>query len=119
MTVEETMKTKSDPGRLPPGPGGSFLKAFSGMKEFTTIEGMLASHEKYGDIAYNQLGPIRNCLLLGREYVYRVLVAKEKDCIKGMGYDGVRVMVGAGLLTLERDQGTRARSLVSAVFTQL
>src|SRR5258706_2828229 len=118
MTVEEAVPSKGNPpDRTPPGPTGSFLKTLSRMGDMRRLESLLESRQQYGDIVFTQLGPLRNYLLLSPEYVYHVLVTNQKNYVKGIGYNGFRLLVGQGLVTSEGDLWKRQRRMMSPHFT--
>jgi cytochrome P450 len=118
MSVEDAITPKgSSPERLPPGPSVSLLKVLFPAEKDNRLAGLLQSWKQYGDIVYTKIGPIRNYMLFGPEYVYHVLVTNQKNYIKGIGYNGLSMMVGKGLLTSDGDLWKRQRRLMSPHFT--
>lgn len=119
MAVEQAAAPKGTAGRVPPGPESSLLKTLSKMGEVSRLQGLLESQKKYGDIVYTKIGPLRSYMLLGPEYVYHVLVTNQKNYIKGIGYNGLSLMIGRGLLTSDGDLWKRQRRLMSPHFTPM
>lgn len=110
---------QSLPGRTPPGPKVSLLKMFFRPRPTDRLARLLKMRAEYGDIVYSKIGPLHNYTLFGPEYVYHVLVNNQKNYIKGMGYNGIRLMLGQGLLTSDGDLWKRQRRLMSPHFTPL
>lgn len=120
MAIEDTTTPKSNsPERLPPGPSVSLLNILFPAGKDNRLAGLLKTWKEYGDIVFTKIGPIRNYMLFGPEYVYHVLVTNQKNYIKGIGYNGLRMMVGQGLLTSDGDLWKRQRRLMSPHFTPL
>lgn len=107
------MQTQTPPGPTPlPLIGNIF--ALSGGD-------VLARHlelvEMYGDIVHLKLGPLRAFILANPEHVYHVLVKNQKNYDKGIGYDGLRLFLGQGLVTSERELWRQQRRLIQPKFT--
>lgn len=71
----------------------------------------------YGDIVHVKLGPRPGYVLFHPEYVHRVLVANQKNYIKGPGYDGFRMIAGQGLVTSDGELWRRQRRVMQPPFT--
>src|SRR6266478_3728977 len=100
MTVEQVAASKnSRADQTPPGPKRSLLSTLLGMRNGQTLEGVLNTWKQYGDIVFAKLGPIRNYMFFNPEHVYQVLVTNQKNYIKGLGYNGFRLLAGQGLVT--------------------
>lgn len=78
---------------------------------------ILSLRQSYGDIVYLKLGPLNGYVLFSPEYVQHVLVKNQKNYIKGMGYDGLRLMLGQGLVTSDGEIWQQDRRLMSPHFT--
>lgn len=116
-TTKIVPSNPGEPNRLPPGPSVSLLNIlFPGEKD-NRLAGLFRSWKQYGDITFTKIGPIRNYMLFNPEYVYHVLVTNQKNYIKGLGYNGLSLMVGKGLLTSDGDLWKRQRRLMSPHFT--
>jgi cytochrome P450 len=73
--------------------------------------------QTYQDVVRFKLGP-KECFLIVRpEDVHHVLVRNQRNYIKGMGYDGFRLLVGNGLVTSEGETWRRQRRLMQPSFT--
>ena len=105
------------PNPTPPGPKVSLLKVFFPGPRQNRLAGMLKNWKQYGDIVFTKIGPINNYMLFSPEYVYQVLVTNQKNYIKGMGYNSLRLMIGNGILTSDGDLWKRQRRLMSPHFT--
>src|SRR5689334_11045551 len=117
MAVEQAVTPKNNlPDRLPPGPKGSLMSMLLGGKT-DRLAGLIKTWQQYGDIVYTKFGPLNNYMLFGPEYVYHVLVTNQRNYIKGLGYDGFRMLVGQGLVTSDGDLWKRQRRLMSPHFT--
>ena len=102
----------------PPGPHTSLLKIVFPPKDADDpLADMLNIWKQYGDIAFREIGPIRNYMLFDPEYVYHVLVTNHRNYIKGPGYDGFRLLAGQGLVTSDGEMWKRQRRLMSPHFT--
>jgi len=77
----------------------------------------LALRQTYGDIVYMKLGPLHSYVLFNPDHVHQVLVKNQKNYVKGMGYDGLRLMLGQGLVTSDGETWLQDRRLMSPFFT--
>jgi len=119
MDVEKTTDYAPISGR-PPGPKSSLFKTIARMRGNTNrLQGVLQARRLYGDIVYSKIGPLNSYMLLRPEFVYHVLVTNQKNYIKGMGYNSLRMLMGTGLLTSDGDLWKRQRRLMSPHFTPI
>src|SRR5689334_977196 len=58
---------------------------------------------EYGDVVAMNFGPIRYYLVSDVAGVHRVLVENAKNYTKSRNYDGLRLVIGEGLVTSEGD----------------
>jgi cytochrome P450 len=86
-------------------------------KNRNRLESILKNWGLYGDIVFSKIGPINNYTLFSPEYVYHVLVTNQKNYVKGLGYNGLSLMIGRGILTSDGDLWKRQRRLMSPHFT--
>lgn len=112
MTIEKTAL------RLPPGPAGlpvigSALLMTSG----DVLQNHLNLYQTYGDIVHMKLGPMNSYVLFNPEHVHHVLVKNQKNYVKGSGYDGLRLMLGQGLVTSDGETWLQDRRLMGPFFT--
>jgi len=85
---------------FPPGPKGiPILGNVLQMGSDNLIHYYMDLYEKFGEIIHVKLGPMHGYLLYKPDHVNQVLVKNQKNYIKGMGYDGLRLLVGNGILT--------------------
>jgi cytochrome P450 len=104
--------------RLPPGPRGlpiigSALQLGGG----DVLGKQLALRQTYGDIVYLKLGPLPAYMLFNADDVHQVLVKNQKNYVKGSGYDGLRLMLGQGLVTSDGETWLQDRRLMGPFFT--
>ncbi len=82
---------------------------------------MILRHEdlwhEYGDIVHLKFGPLDGFALFHPDYVHHVFVKNQKNYIKGIGYDGFRLLVGQGLVTSDGDLWRTQRRLMQPPFT--
>jgi cytochrome P450 len=102
---------------LPPGPRGLPLIGNALQMGQRDIPKILALRQDFGDIVYMKLGPMNAFMLFNPDHVYQVLVKNQKNYVKGMGYDGLRLMLGQGLLTSDGETWLQDRRLMSPFFT--
>jgi cytochrome P450 len=85
-----------------PGPrGGVFGSLFDARRDpLTFFPRML---EQYGDFVAVRFGPIRYFLVNDPDGVRHVLVDNQKNYKKSRYYEGLKLVLGEGLLTSEGD----------------
>lgn len=104
--------------RLPPGPRGLPLIGNAlQMGGRDVLRSQQALHQTYGDIVYMKLGPLHGYVLFNPDDVHHVLVKNQKNYIKGLGYDGLRLMLGQGLVTSDGETWLQDRRLMGPFFT--
>ena len=74
-------------------------------------------HQTYGDVVSMKLGPLNGYLLFNPDDVHQVLVKNQKNYVKGIGYDGLRLMLGQGLVTSDGETWLQDRRLMAPFFT--
>ncbi len=103
---------------LPPGPRGlPVLGNVLQMASSNIIERYTLLWREYGDIVHVKLGPRDGYILFHPDFVYHALVKNAKNYAKGIGYDGLRLLVGNGLLTSEGETWRQQRRLMQPPFT--
>jgi cytochrome P450 len=85
--------------------------------EADVLKGYVDLWRRYGDVVALRLGPLRACLIAHPEHVHHVLVKNQKNYVKGIGYDGLRLLLGHGLITSDGELWRRQRQLVQPAFT--
>ena len=104
--------------RLPPRPAG--LPVIGNVLQIggkDVLKKHRTLHQKYGDVVAMKLGPLNGYLLYHPDDVHQVLVKNQKNYIKGMGYDGLRLMLGQGLVTSDGETWLKDRRLMAPFFT--
>ncbi len=118
MTISQTVTAKGKAAdRVPPGPTGSLLGSLLRRRNPDRLEGLIRTWRKYGDIVFTRLGPLHNYMLFNPDYVHHVLVGNQKNYIKGIGYNGFRLLAGQGLVTSDGDLWKEHRRMMSPYFT--
>jgi cytochrome P450 len=101
-----------------PGPKG--LPLIGNAHQFAgnvVLNRYMAMRKEYGDIVQLKFGPMDAFVLYSPEYVHHVLVKNQKNYIKGIGYDGFRLLVGNGLVTSDGETWRTHRRLLQPPFT--
>jgi cytochrome P450 len=98
-----------------PGPrGAAFENLFGARRDpLTFFQSML---EKYGDFVAVRFGPVRYFLVNDPDGVRHVLVDNQKNYKKSRYYEGLKLVLGEGLLTSEGDFWRRQRRLAQPAF---
>jgi cytochrome P450 len=73
--------------------------------------------KSYGDLIRLKMGPIDGFIVVRPEHAHQILVSNQKNYIKGIGYDGFRILVGQGLVTSDGDLWRQQRKLMQPPFT--
>jgi cytochrome P450 len=101
---------------LPPGPRGtlflgSLLEAWR-----DPIGTMTRAVAEHGDVVCMRFGPLRYVLLNDPDAVHHVLVENAKNYVKSRNYQGLKLVLGQGLLTSEGEHWRRQRRLAQPAF---
>jgi cytochrome P450 len=104
----------SDDG-LPPGPRklpilGSLELLRDPLKELTR------ARDEFGDAACFRVGPVRFVSLADPELAQHVLVRNHRNYVKSRSYEGLRLVLGNGLVTSEGEHWRRQRKLTQPAF---
>ena len=111
--VEKTSTRKN-----PPGPRGlPVLGSALQMGSRNVLTNYVELQRQFGDIVFVKLGPLNGYVLSSPDYVHHVLVKNQKNYIKGIGYDGLRLLVGQGVLTSDGEVWRQQRRLMQPPFT--
>lgn len=110
--------TTSVPLHLPPGPRPlpvvGNIPHLLGKDRIATFTSLWRD---YGDITYLKLGPRHGFVLSSPDHLHHVLVKNQKNYVKGRGYNGLRLLLGQGLITSEGALWQRQRRLMQPSFT--
>jgi cytochrome P450 len=103
--------------RIAPGP--SALPLLGNLLDMVgdPLQNYIDLWQTYQDVVRFKLGPKECFLIVQPEDVHHVLVRNQRNYIKGMGYDGFRLLVGNGLVTSEGETWRRQRRLMQPSFT--
>ena len=74
------------------------------------------AHAKYGDTIRLGMGLIDIWSFSSAEAIYEVLVTRHKVMRKGLGYFGLRKLLGEGLITTDKDHWSDHRSRLNHIF---
>lgn len=102
----------------PPGPNSSGgIASLLQRNQTGVIESFVRMWKEHGDIVYTKFGPIHNYILFHPEAVNYVLVKNQKNYVKGIGYNGLRLLLGQGLINSDGDLWRQQRKMMSPHFT--
>lgn len=76
----------------------------------------MAEWKRLGDVFRMQVGPRTLVALAIPEAIERVLASNRENYVKGKTYDGMRLLTGDGLLTLEGDAWLQRRKMEQPAF---
>jgi cytochrome P450 len=109
------LRRGNDP-RLPPGPAGRplFGSAVELNKDVLTL--LAGGLRDYGDTVRYRFGPFDFFVIHRPEDIRTVLLERADDFRKSPSYDGLRLVVGHGLLTSEGEFWKRQRKLMTPAF---
>lgn len=101
---------------LPPGPKGRlfFGNALSFLAD--PLGSITRLREGFGDVAMTKFGPHRFVFLFEPDDVHHLLVENHRNYIKSRSYEGLRLVMGNGLVTSEGDFWRRQRRLSQPAF---
>lgn len=85
--------------------GGDPLDYYSGL------------HAEYGDAVKLKLGPMEAWSFCSAEAIHQILVTQHKIMRKGVGYQGLRMFLGEGLITTDKAHWADERKRLNAIFT--
>lgn len=103
--------------RLPPGPRGLPLIGNALQMGQGDVRKTLALRQTFGDVVHMKVGQMNVYMLFNPDHVHQVLVKNQKNYVKGMGYDGLRLMLGQGLVTSDGETWLQDRRLMGPFFT--
>jgi cytochrome P450 len=71
---------------------------------------------EHGDVVHLRLGPVRYVLVNHPDAVRHVLVENAKSYVKSKNYEGLKLVLGGGLVTSEGEAWKRKRKLAQPAF---
>ncbi len=100
---------------LPPGPPG--LPLVGNLRLLRDPLGSLVeAHEQLGDAVCFRVGPYRFLSVADPELAQHVLVRNHRNYVKSRSYEGLRLVLGNGLVTSEGAHWRRQRKLAQPAF---
>lgn len=102
----------------PPGPKG--LPLLGNIFQMGNVDPLVFwrnAHAEYGDVIKLKLGPMDAWFFSAPQAIYDVFVTQHRTMRKGIGYSGLRKLLGEGLITNDRDHWSSQRNKLNPVFT--
>lgn len=105
------------PARRAPGPKQwPLLGSLPGIKAHGLLQYLARSWRQHGDVYRVKLGTWNAVVLAHPEALKHVLATRRENYVKAETYDGVRRVIGNGLLALEGEAWKKRRALVQPAF---
>lgn len=101
---------------LPPGPRGAPILGMLPSAWRDPLDLFAGAARDHGDFVHFRFGPLHYVLLNDPEAARHVLVTRHAAYVKSRSYDGLRVILGDGLLTSEGAVWKRQRHLAQPAF---
>lgn len=110
------MAMATESTRTPPGPRGVplFGNVLDAWKD--PIGLMMKSWREHGDVVKFKFGPFDYLFLNDPDAIHHVLVDNAKNYTKSRNYQGLKLVLGEGLVTSEGDTWRKQRKLVQPAF---
>jgi len=100
-----------------PGPRGfSVVSSIIGMRGTDPLTFWCGAHAKYGDTIKLGLGPMDIWAFASPKAIYEVLVTQNRNMRKGLGYAGLKKLLGEGLITTDKDHWATQRHRLNPLF---
>lgn len=114
--MPNTMPLKETPRSVPHGPKRApFFGNLNAARK--DILGLLTSaRNDFGDVVELKFGMYRYVVLNDVDAIHHVLVSNHKNYVKSETYEGLKLILGQGLLTSEGDFWRRQRKLAQPAF---
>ncbi len=102
--------------RLAPGPAGlPFVgNLFDAWRDPLRL--FMQVSRDHGDVVGMRFGPYRYCLVNDPEAIHHVLVGNNRNYTKSRNYEGLKLILGEGLVTSEGELWRRQRRLAQPAF---
>src|SRR5690606_7840768 len=100
----------------PPGPKGLPLVGNVPMLWEDQLAGAVSGMQEHGDFIALRFGPYRYYLVYDVGAIKRVLVDNNKNYVKSRNYQGLRIVLGDGLVTSDGELWRRQRKLAQPAF---
>ena len=100
-----------------PGPKGlPFLGNMLQMRGVDPLAFWIRTHAEHGDAVKLKAGPLDIWSFASPQAVHDVLVTRHRDMRKGMAYGPLKMLLGEGLITTDRDHWAHQRRTLNPVF---
>lgn len=107
-----------DTKTTPPGPKGlPVIGNVLQMRGGDMLQSWVDLHRDFGPVVKLKLGPMSAYSFAAAPEIYEVLVTLNKLMEKGMGYAGLRLLLGEGLITTDLPQWASQRQKLNPLFT--
>ncbi|HVH99750.1 MAG TPA: cytochrome P450 [Enhygromyxa sp.] len=116
QALTEVLLRRRDDTRLPPGPAGLPLLGNIVDLNRDVLSLLTRGLLDYGDTVRYRFGPFDFLVVHRPEDIRTVLLERADDFRKSPSYEGLRLVVGDGLLTSEGDFWKRQRKLMTPAF---
>ena len=93
------------------------LSTFRAMGRADPLQFWRDKHAVYGDTISLKLGPLNIWFFASPEAIYEIFVTQNRVMRKGIGYSGLRKLLGNGLITNDRKNWTTQRQRLNPVFS--
>lgn len=109
-----SVKTATTTDGLPPGPGGLPLSVLALLRD--PLNALVDAHARFGDAVTFKLLHLRFVSFADPAAAQHVLVRNHRNYVKSPSYQGLRLVLGDGLVTSEGDHWRRQRKLAQPAF---
>ncbi len=101
-----------------PGPSGlSVFSELRAMRDTDPLTFWCNAHDKYGDTIKFNLGLMDIWFFASPAAIYDVFVSQNKIMRKGLGYSGLRILLGEGLITTDKEHWSDQRQKLNPLFS--
>jgi len=105
--------------QIAPGPRGlSNYRTVFGMGGKDPLVFWQEAQEAYGNTIKLNVGPMDIWFFASAEPIYDILVTQHKNMRKGIGYYGLRKLLGEGLITTDGEHWSHHRSRLNPLFSR-
>lgn len=102
----------------PPGPPGLPIVGNALLLWEDQLQNAIRAHGEYGDIVRMKFGPFRYYLVSDVDAIKHVLIDNNKNYVKSRNYQGLKLVLGDGLVTSDGELWRRQRKLAQPAFVK-